>query len=74
LAAAHASGDSYSQCSSDNSAKEEKIIVERKLFCIEKQMEYHKYILSSDVFDEGETKQAKADRMKLVKEINELNK
>jgi len=37
-------------------------------------MEYHKYILSSDVFDEGETKQAKADRMKLVKEINELNK
>ena len=48
--------------------------MERKLFCIEKQMEYHKYILSSDVFDEGETKQAKADRMKLVKEINELNK
>jgi hypothetical protein len=74
LAAAHASGDSYSQCNSYSSAKEEKMVVERKAFCIEKQMEYHKYILSFDIFDEGEKKQAKADLMKLVKEINVLNK
>jgi hypothetical protein len=33
-----------------------KIIVKKKIFCIEKQMEYHKYILSSDVFDESEKK------------------
>jgi len=44
--------------------------MEQNVFCIEKQMEY---LLSSDLFDEGEKKQAKADLMKLVKEINELS-
>jgi hypothetical protein len=70
LATARASGNGYSQRNSYSSANEEKIIMEQNVFCIEKQMEY---LLSSDLFDEGEKKQAKADLMKLVKEINELS-
>ena len=38
LATARASGNGYSQRNSYSSAKEEKIIMEQNVFCIEKQM------------------------------------
>ncbi len=34
-----------------NSAKEGKLIVERKIMCIEKHMDYHKYVISSDFLE-----------------------
>jgi len=55
-----------------NSAKEDKLIVERKIMCIEKQMEYHKYVISSEFFDLDEKKKAKADMAELIKELNDL--
>ena len=56
------------------SAKEEKIIVERKLLCINQQMDYHKYVLMSEFFDAEEKKKSKAELDKIMAELNDLKK
>ncbi len=42
--------DSVTVTSSHNGAKSDKLAVERKLLCIDKQMKYHKYVTISDFF------------------------
>jgi hypothetical protein len=55
-------------------AKEEKIVVERKLLCINQQMDYHKYLLMSEFFDAEEKKKSKAELDKIMTELNDLKK
>jgi hypothetical protein len=49
-------------------------VVERKLLCIDKQMEYHKYVIMSDFFDNEDNKKSKADLVKIMQELNEMKK
>ena len=55
-------------------AKSDKVVVERKLLCIEKQMEYHKYVIMSDFFDQDEKKKSKAELDKIMQELEEMKK
>ena len=55
-------------------AKSDKVVVERKLLCIEKQMEYHKYVIMSDFFDQEEKKKSKAELDKIMQELEEMKK
>ena len=50
------------------------MVVERKLLCIEKQMEYHKYVIMSDFFDQEEKKKSKAELDKIMQELEEMKK
>ncbi len=54
--------------------KEYKVTVERKLLCVKEQIEYHKYVLMSDCFDEEEKKKAKKDLGYLMLKFKELTK
>lgn len=74
--AARSGGVTESTVISDSytSAKEEKIIVERKLLCINQQMDYHKYVLMSEFFDAEEKKKSKAELDKIMAELNDLKK
>ena len=55
-------------------AKERKVVMERKLLCVKEQIEYHKYVLMSDCFDEEEKKKAKKDLGYLMLKFKELTK
>ena len=55
-------------------AKEEKIIVEQKLLCINQQMEYHKYVLMSEFYDAEEKKKSKVELDKIMAELNDFIK
>jgi hypothetical protein len=55
-------------------AKESKVVVERKRLCLKEQMEYNKYILASECFDEEEKKKVKKDLADLIVELRELTK
>ncbi len=43
------------------SAKEDKIIVEQQLLCIDQQIEYQKYVIMSEFYDQEETKTSEAE-------------
>jgi hypothetical protein len=47
---------------------------QQKIMCIEKQMDYHKYVISCDFFDSDEKRKAKENLMELIKEISGLKK
>jgi hypothetical protein len=66
--------DSIAVSSSYNSAKEDKLIVERKLLCIKEQMKFRKYVLTSDFYDLEEKKKAKAELENIMLELNEMRK
>jgi hypothetical protein len=42
-----------------------------RLLCIDKQIEYHKYVIMSDLFD-NEDKKSKAELVKIMQELNEM--
>ena len=42
-------------------AKESKVVIERKLLCVNTRMDYFKYVLSSDCYDADEKKKVKED-------------
>lgn len=48
--------------------------MERKLLCINQQMDYHKYVLMSEFFDAEEKKKSKAELDKIMAELNDLKK
>ncbi len=51
--------DSDTFATTYSSAKEDKIIVEQTLLCINQQMEYHRYVIMSEYYDEEEKKKIK---------------
>jgi hypothetical protein len=55
-------------------AKEYKVTMERKLLCVNEQIEYHKYVLTSDCFDAEEKRKAKNGLSNLMLELKELAK
>jgi hypothetical protein len=63
VAVGHTSAGSCSLCN-HSAVKED--IVEQKIICIEKRMDLHKYVISSDFFDLDEKRIAKADLRELI--------
>jgi len=56
------------------SAKESKVVVERKLLCIKEQTQHYKYVLASDVYDDEEKKKAKKGLDDIMVQLQELSK
>jgi hypothetical protein len=54
-------------------AREEKKNTEQKIICIKEQMNFYKYVLSSEHYDsEGKTKQKRGTK-KLMEKLNEMS-
>jgi hypothetical protein len=69
-----AQSDSVPITNSHNSAKSDKLVVKRKLLFIDKQMEYQKYVIMPDFFDNEDKKKSKAELVKIMEELNEMKK
>jgi hypothetical protein len=59
------------ETSSYVTAKERKVDSERKLLFLKEQIEYHKYVLLSECFDQDEKKNSKKELASLLLEIKE---
>ncbi len=55
-------------------AKEDKVVVERKLLCPKEQIEYQKYVLTSECFNHDEKIAAKQELAALMKELKEFRR
>jgi hypothetical protein len=49
-------------------------VVKRKLLFIDKQMEYQKYVIMPDFFDNENKKKSKAELVKIMEELNVMKK
>jgi hypothetical protein len=65
---------SVNETASYVAAKEDKVVVERKLLCPKEQIEYQKYVLTSECFNHDEKIAAKQELAALMKELKELMK
>jgi hypothetical protein len=54
-------------------AREEKVKTERKIICIKEQMDFYKYVLSSEHYDSEEKNKAKEGPIKLMEKLNEMS-
>jgi hypothetical protein len=65
---------SVNETASYVAAKEVKVVVERKLLCLKEQIDYQKYVLTSECFNHEEKVAAKQELAALMKELKELMK
>jgi hypothetical protein len=54
-------------------SKGEKVKTERKIICIKEQMDFYKYMLSSEHYDLDEKKKAKEGLEKLMGKLNDMS-
>ena len=71
---ANSTGSAGAESVSYVSAKESKVVVERKLLCIKEQTQHYKYVLASDVYDDEEKKKAKKGLDDIMVQLQELSK
>jgi hypothetical protein len=53
-------------------AREEKVNTERKIICIKEQIDFYKYMLSSEHYDLEEKNKAKEELKQLMEKLNEM--